>query len=491
MLQLINTFFNTVQALGGVAGATKGTFLVLCIPLSWFYLRITRFFQCTSTEIQRLSSTSMSPIYADFSQTLYGMASIRAFADEARFVNQLEDRVDVNTAAEMTQGLAFQWLSIRLDVIGALVAFFVGVMAAATAESAFIPAGYLGLGLASAFDMTGFLKHGVRMVAAAETQFNSVERIMHYIESIPAEDAEEQDRGVKEPPADWPTEGKVVAKNLSMGYRDGPSVLKGLTFDLQPAEKVGICGRTGSGKSSLMVALFRIEDLSCGSVVIDGIDCRDVPLRVLRSRLGIIPQDPVMFSASVRYNLDPFNNHTDEDVWGVLESVDMNTVVFSLPGKLDEEVAEGGENFSAGQRQLLCIARALLRKPKILVLDEATASVDNETDGLIQSMIKDRFKDCTVLTIAHRLHTIVDCDRIMVLANGYMGELGSPEELLARPADEAVLALGEDDDQDGEDGDGDAGAGAGERPGLFKALWERHVKSHKGEAQSAMKNVGN
>jgi ABC-type multidrug transport system fused ATPase/permease subunit len=430
----------------------------------------------------------MSPIYADFSQTLYGMASIRAFADEARFVNQLENRVDVNTAAEMTQGLAFQWLSIRLDVIGALVAFFVGVMAAATADSGFIPAGYLGLGLASAFDMTGFLKHGVRMVAAAETQFNSVERIMHYIESIPAEDAEERDRGVKDPPADWPKEGRVVAKNMTMGYRDGPRVLKGLTFDLEPAEKIGICGRTGSGKSSLMVALFRIEDLSSGSMAIDGIDCRDVPLRVLRSRIGIIPQDPVMFSASVRDNLDPFSDHTDEELWGVLESVDMKGVVFSLPGKLEEEVAEGGENFSAGQRQLLCISRALLRKPKILVLDEATASVDNETDGLIQAMIKERFKACTVLTIAHRLHTIVDCDRIIVLANGHLGEIGRPEELLARPADQAVSGEEHEEDRD-DSGLGGASAGTGERrPGLFKALWERHVKSHQGETESAMKN---
>lgn len=197
-----------------------------------------------------------------------------------------------------------------------------------------------------------------------------------------------------------------------------------------------------------MVALFRIENLSRGILRIDGIDISSVPLHVLRSRLGIIPQDPVIFSVTVRFNLDPFDDFTDTEIWSVLESVGMKDAILSLPNKLQESVSDGGGNFSSGQRQLICIARVLLRKPKILVMDEATASVDNDTDALIQDMVRSQFKGCTVLTIAHRLHTVVDSDRIMVLNAGKLEEYDGPNELLADPA------------------------------GMFSALWKQHVDSH-------------
>ena len=223
---------------------------------------------------------------------------------------------------------------------------------------------------------------------------------------------------------------------------------------MEGGQKIGICGRTGSGKSSLMVSLFRVEHLTQGQIFIDGIDIASVPLAILRRKLGIIPQDPVMFSASVRFNLDPFGEHTDEAIWKAIGQAQMTEHIMSLPGKLDEEVAEGGENFSAGQRQLICIARALLRNPKILVLDEATASIDNATDNLIQDMVKDAFKDCTVLTIAHRLHTIIDSDKILVLDAGNMAEYDSPVSLLAKE-------------------------GAEENQATFAALWSRHQAAHK------------
>ena len=194
-------------------------------------------------------------------------------------------------------------------------------------------------------------------------------------------------------------------------------------------EKVGIAVRTGSGKSSLMVALFRIENFR-GSIKIDGIDTKTVPLNILRSKLGIIPQDPVMFAATVRFNLDPLNAHTDEEIWAVLDKVGMKKVIQSLPEMLKDKVSEGGDNFSAGQRQLICIARALLRNPKILVLDEATASIDNETDSMVQAMIRSSFKDSTVLTIAHRLHTIIDADKIIVMDSGKVAEMDTPSNLL-------------------------------------------------------------
>jgi ATP-binding cassette, subfamily C (CFTR/MRP), member 1 len=206
----------------------------------------------------------------------------------------------------------------------------------------------------------------------------------------------------------------------------------------------------------MMIALFRIQELAAGSISIDGIDTSRIPLHKLRSKLGIIPQDPVIFSASVRFNLDPFDEFSDAQLWDVLSSVDMKDHVLSLPGKLQEEVAEGGDNFSTGQRQLICIARALLRRPKILILDEATASIDNETDSMIQRMVRQNFKDSTVLTIAHRLHTIIDSDRILVLDSGNVAEMDSPDNLLANP------------------------------DGLFKSLWDRHQKSHGAGAGAGM-----
>ena len=276
---------------------------------------------------------------------------------------------------------------------------------------------------------------------------NSVERIKYYVENIKAEEREEPEKKIT-PPLDWPQRGGIVGHDVKMRYRDGPLVLKGVNFNVAPQEKVGIAGRTGSGKSSLMVALFRIQELAGGSIFIDDVDCASVPLALLRSKLGIIPQDPVMFSSTVRFNLDPFSQYEDAEIWEVLRAVNMEHHVMTLPQKLEEQVAEGGDNFSAGQRQLICIARALLRKPKILVMDEATASVDNDTDTLIQSMVREKFVGATVLTIAHRLHTIIDYDKIMVLDSGRLVEMDSPGQLLQKEG------------------------------GSFKALWSRHQASH-------------
>ena len=350
----------------------------------------------------------------------------------------------------MTQ-LAVQWLAIRLDFIGSLISLFIAVLA--VASNGFIPASFLALGLTYSFQMTTYLKFAVRMIATAEAQMNSVERIKYYIDNIEQEDEgtlmgpDGKDVTV---PDNWPSEGAIVATGIQMRYRDGPLVLKGVDYTVEGGQKIGIAGRTGSGKSSMMIGLFRIQELAAGKIMIDGIDTRTVPLRTLRSRLGIIPQDPVIFSASVRFNLDPFEAYSDLQIWSVLESVDMKEHVMSLPNKLSEDVAEGGDNFSTGQRQLICIARALLRTPKILVLDEATASIDNETDLMIQAMVRVNFKQCTVLTIAHRLNTIIDSDEIIVMEAGFLAEMGPPEQLLANEG------------------------------GPFKSLWDRHQKSHEG-----------
>jgi ABC-type multidrug transport system fused ATPase/permease subunit len=281
--------------------------------------------------------------------------------------------------------------------------------------------------------MTTYLKFGVQMIARLEADMNSVERILFYTDNIEPEAPDfipERDP----PPGEWPKQGAIELSHASMRYRDGPMVLKDLSFKVNPGEKIGVCGRTGSGKSSLMIALFRISEIENdeGKIVIDDIDTKAIGTAALRLNLSIIPQDPVMFSNTVRYNLDPFNTKSDEELWDVLKKVRLGDVIVGLPKGLDEQVSEGGENFSQGQRQLLCIARSLLRKPKILVMDEATASIDNETDAAIQEMIRENFADATVLTIAHRLNTIMDSDRILVLDDGRIAELDTPHNLMAK-----------------------------------------------------------
>lgn len=441
-----------------IALATNGILAVLLIPLSFLYYDIQKTFRKTNTTIARIESITRSPIYADFSEILGGLGTIRAFKEERMFIKKLETAVNRNTVPLMLQTQAGYWLGIRLDAMGAVITFFVAFLAVACDTflsdllgNNFISAGYLALGLTYSFSLTASLKFCIRSSAQLEAQMNSVERVKHYSENV---DQEEDTVG---PPAvlppGWPLEGKVEGRDVEMRYRDGPLVLKGLSFDISKGQKVGVAGRTGSGKSSLMNALFRMEKLCGGSILIDGVDTKRIPLHVLRSRIGIIPQDPVMFSASVRFNLDPFSNHTDEELWKILQRVDMQGHILSLPKQLEEVVAEGGDNFSAGQRQLICIGRALLRQPKILVMDEATASIDNETDNLVQDVVRSIFQQSTVLTIAHRLNTIIDSDCIMVLDGGKLGEMGSPSELLAK------------------------------KNGLFKSLWDRHLESHSDKKQ--------
>jgi ABC-type multidrug transport system fused ATPase/permease subunit len=263
---------------------------------------------------------------------------------------------------------------------------------------------------------------------------NSVERVLFYSEKI-----EPEARDVvpdKDPAAgSWPSKGDIEIRNASMRYRDGPLVLKNVSLQINGGEKIGVVGRTGSGKSSLMNLIFRITEMEKdgGSIHIDGVNISDIGTEILRSNLSIIPQDPVMFSNTVRYNIDPFGQATDSEIIDVLAKVELTEFINSLPGGLDESVAEGGENFSQGQRQLLCIARSLLRKPKILVMDEATASIDNATDALIQNMIRENFAGATVLTIAHRLNTILDSDRVLVLDDGRVAEFDTPKALQNKP----------------------------------------------------------
>lgn len=430
--QIINTVYQVLGALAGILAGTKGTFIVPLIPMSVIYYKLQKWFRKTSTELQRITNIANSPLFTDFSQVLSGTSTIRAYRNEDRFFAHFQESFDTMNTAYVLNQLVSYWLSIRLDILGGIIGALVGGLSVATAPYGFIPAGWLGISLSNSIDITNFLKHGVRMIAALEAQMNSVERIMHYTENVAPEapDVLSTDPDTKQ----WPSGGEITMSKASMRYRDGPLVLKDISLKIEAGEKIGVVGRTGSGKSSLMILLFRICEIeeNGGFVSIDDVNTRLIGLDVLRHNLSIIPQDPIMFSNTIRYNIDPFRIATDDEIWIILEKVQLSAVVAELPKGLDEWVAEGGENFSQGQRQLLCIARVLLRKPKILIMDEATSSIDNETDVIIQKMIRENFMNSTVLTIAHRLNTIMDCDRVLVLDSGEIREFDTVDTLLQK-----------------------------------------------------------
>lgn len=289
-----------------------------------------------------------------------------------------------------------------------------------------IQSGTAGLAFTMALGLTGMTQWGVRQSAEVENQMTSVERIIEY-STLKPEASLKSDYKF---PINWPQNGQVIFDHVYLTY-DGSSapVLKDLCLEICGGEKIGIVGRTGAGKSSILTALFRMVEID-GKITIDGVNCRDIGLHELRSKMSIIPQEPVAFIGALRKNLDPFDERNDEEIWDALEKVQLKNVVNEMSGKLEYQLSEGGGNLSVGQRQLICLARALLRRNKILVLDEATANVDHHTDDLIQKTIRNNFEDCTVITIAHRLNTIIDSDRILVLDAGRVSQFDTPCNLI-------------------------------------------------------------
>uniref|UniRef100_A0A8C9ZU68 Multidrug resistance-associated protein 1 n=1 Tax=Sander lucioperca TaxID=283035 RepID=A0A8C9ZU68_SANLU len=366
--------------------------LAIIIPvLGLLYFFVQRFYVASSRQLKRLESVSRSPIYTHFNETLLGTSVIRAFGEQERFIRESDQRVDHNQKAYYPSIVANRWLAVRLEFVGNCIVSFAALFAVIARES--LSPGIMGLSISYAL----------------------------------------QEWGVDSLPPGWPTDGCIDIRGLGLRYRhDLDLAIRNITININKGEKVGIVGRTGAGKSSLMLGLFRIIEAAEGHIFIDGVDIAQLGLHELRSRITIIPQDPVLFSGSLRMNLDPFDSYSDEAVWRALEYSHLKSFVSGLPNKLNHECSEGGENLSVGQRQLLCLARALLRKTKILVLDEATAAVDMETDNLIQSTIRSQFEDCTVLTIAHRLNTIMDYTRVLVLDKGEMAEFDSPSNLIAQ-----------------------------------------------------------
>lgn len=398
------------------------------VPLMGIYYILQKYYRRSYIEMQRLDAVSRSPIYAHFSESLAGVETIRAYRLKSSFAISSDKKVDVNHRAYFTLKMANEWLAMRLDIIGATIVFLTAILAITRRD--LVSVSLAALTLSEALDVTLFLKAAVTSGALFETRFNSVERLTAYWDLTQEKPAEIED---KKPDDDWPYDGEIKYDNIWMRYRpDLDPVLKGVSFVVNPGDKVGIVGRTGSGKSSLIVTLFRLVEPYKGTITLDGINILDLGLNDVRSRIAAIPQDPVLFSGTVRTNLDPYDKHSDAEIWEALSHVSLKGVVAGLDSGLSSDVAENGENFSVGQRQLLCVARALLRQPKVLVADEATASVDSETDSLIQKTIRREFKHCTVITIAHRINTILDSTKVLVMDRGIVAEYDTVPTLMGR-----------------------------------------------------------
>ena len=364
-----------------------------------------------------------------------GLSTIRAFKIENILKEEFFRHIDINTSSHyiwlaMTRTFAF--------ILDMCCFVYIAIVIISFIFSENSSSGHVGLAITQALGLTGIVQLGMRQSALLENMMTAVERVVEYqtVDPEPAHESQEN----KKPPKEWPNKGEIKFDKLSLSYHPSmdDKVLKKLEFEIHAKEKIGIVGRTGAGKSSIINALFRLSYLD-GSIYIDLRETQEMGLHDLRSKISIIPQEPVLFSGTMRYNLDPFDEYNDDKLWNALEEVKLKELIKEMPSGLNTKISEGGTNFSVGQRQLVCLARAILRENKILVMDEATANVDPQTDGLIQKTIRQKFEDCTVLTIAHRLNTVIDSDRILVMDAGRCVEFGTPHELLSKLSEPRIF----------------------------------------------------
>ncbi|XP_012526577.1 multidrug resistance-associated protein 5 isoform X4 [Monomorium pharaonis] len=427
----------------------------ICGILPWFSLPLLLFgtlfffvgklFRIGMRDLKRMENVSRSPVLSFVTTTIQGLSTIHAFQKEKNFLYRFEELFNTNNLCQHLCQAAMRWSAVRLDSL-AIASSCMTALLVISLKNEISPA-FAGLAMAFATQMTGVFQYTVRLMSETEVRFISVERISYYLKTLQREGAS---RMVALKPADdWPSHGKIEFKAVQMRYREElPLILIDISFSIKAGEKIGIVGRTGSGKSSLVVALFRLVEICGGIIKIDGIDISKLELDILRSRLSIIPQDPILFSGTIRSNLDPFQRHTDHDIWSALEKTQMKEKVSLMLRNLDASVGFGGNNLSVGERQLLCLSRALLHSTKVLILDEATASVDPETEATVQNTLQNEFADCTVLTIAHRLQTVLTCNRILVMREGKIVEFDAPTTLLSHPDSEFSKLMAAADEND-------------------------------------------
>ncbi|CAH0722571.1 unnamed protein product, partial [Brenthis ino] len=398
--------------------------LIPSFVLMVFFFFFVKLYLRTAQGVKRLEGTTKSPVFGMVTSSLNGIATIRSAGAQQRLVDDFDNHQDLHTWAWnsfLGGGCAFGFYLDTMCQIYLTCIIFVFLY---IDFGDIIPVGSVGLAVTQSNMLTAMLQHGARMLVEFLAQLTSVERVLEYTK-IETE-ANLFDGQLALPPS-WPDQGRITFQNVNLKYAmDADPILKNLNLNIESGWKIGIVGRTGAGKSSLISAIFRFAFIE-GKILIDDIDTSQVSKQELRSKISIIPQEPVLFSATIRYNLDPFNIYSDDELWRALEQVDMKSAVPSL----DFKVTEGGANFSVGQRQLMCLARAVLRSNKILIMDEATANVDPQTDSFIQQTIRRQFASCTVLTIAHRLNTIMDSDRVLVMSGGEIVEFDHPYILLS------------------------------------------------------------
>jgi len=383
----------------------------------------------TSRQFRRIESITQSPVFSHLNESISGADSIRAYDVKQIFISESNKRIDININATNHRFWCSTWLEIWTGILGSFITLSFGIFAVICRDE--VTPGLVGFILVYGLEIINAFSWTIVCGAELETSMVAVERVKEYAELKSEADWESID--CFKPSNDWPNCGRIDFCDYTTSYRpELEPVLQNLNFTIKGGEKVGIVGRTGAGKSSLTLSLFRMIEPTNGRIIIDGIDITKIGLHDLRSRLTIIPQEPSLFAGSLRLNLDPFDEYTDGELWVALKDSHLKDFVESLEDGLQYQITEGANNLSAGQKQLLCLSRALLRRSRIIILDEATASCDLDTDKLIQTTIKQKFSDCTVLTIAHRLNTVLDYDRILVLSNGKVVESGSPKLLISR-----------------------------------------------------------
>ncbi|CAI4500735.1 ATP-binding cassette transporter yor1 [Saccharomyces cerevisiae] len=430
---------------------------VMCIVyLPWFaiaipfllviFVLIADHYQSSGREIKRLEAVQRSFVYNNLNEVLGGMDTIKAYRSQERFLAKSDFLINKMNEAGYLVVVLQRWVGIFLDMVAIAFALIITLLCVTRAFP--ISAASVGVLLTYVLQLPGLLNTILRAMTQTENDMNSAERLVTYATELPLEASYRKPEMT--PPESWPSMGEIIFENVDFAYRPGlPIVLKNLNLNIKSGEKIGICGRTGAGKSTIMSALYRLNELTAGKILIDNVDISQLGLFDLRRKLAIIPQDPVLFRGTIRKNLDPFNERTDDELWdalvrgGAIAKDDLPEVKLQKPdengthGKmhkfhLDQAVEEEGSNFSLGERQLLALTRALVRQSKILILDEATSSVDYETDGKIQTRIVEEFGDCTILCIAHRLKTIVNYDRILVLEKGEVAEFDTPWTLFSQ-----------------------------------------------------------
>ncbi|KAI9068084.1 multidrug resistance-associated ABC transporter [Trametes sanguinea] len=425
------TTFVTVSVVGGPL------FIVAAIIFGFLYYSVGKVYGQTSRDMRRLDSVTRSPLYSIYGETIAGVTVLRAFGASSKFLRDMLRCADTNANPYYWMWGVNRWLSARFNLLSSAV---IGITAFVAVLSPKIDAAMAGFALAFATSLLGDLLFLVRRFVGLEQSMVAVERVKEFSE-LPREPPEFIE---PRPPASWPTSGAIKCENLVIRYApDLPNVLHNLNFEIRPGEKVGVLGRTGSGKSTLALSFFRFVEPAEGRILVDGLDISKIGLTDLRSRLTIIPQDPTILSGTLRSTLDVFGEYQDAEIYEALrrvhlipagevseESEGVNANVFR---NLDSPVSEAGENFSTGEKQLLCMARAILKRSKVLLMDEATASVDYATDELISKTIRHEFAESTILTIAHRLRTVIDYDRVMLLDQGRIVEFDKPAALLSNP----------------------------------------------------------